>query len=164
MGNIAFEAIGEEEANWPERNFEEEEVRHAVFDLAGAKAPGPDGFPMAFCQRFWKMVKKEVIDFVEEFSQSGKLSKGLEASFIALIPKKAGALGIKDYRPISLLGRLYKILTKVLARRIQKVLPKIISSEQGAFVKGRQILDGILVASECVHSRLKERARGSSAS
>ena len=100
------------------------------------------------------------MDFLEEFSQRGKLSKGLGASFIALIPKKTGDLGTKDYRPISLLGSLYKILAKVLAGRIQKVLSKIISSEQGAFVEGRQILDDILVANECVHSRLKERAPG----
>ena len=90
------------------------------------------------------------MDFVEEFSQRGKLSKGLGASFILLVPKKTGDLGIKDYRPISLLGSLYKIPTKVLAGRI-------ISSEQGAFVEGMQIFDDILVANECVLSRLKER-------
>lgn len=160
LGNIVFEVIGEEEAKWLERNFEEEEVCQAVFGLAGDKGPGPDGFPMAFFQRFWKMVKKDVMDFLEEPSQRGKLSKGFGASFIVLILKKSGDLSIKDYRPISLLGGLYKILTKVLAWRIQKVLPKIISSEQGAFVEGRQILDYILVANECVHSRLKKRAPG----
>ena len=82
------------------------------------------------------------------------------ASFIAVVPKKVGDLGIKDCMPISLLGSLYKIMTKVLAGRIQKVLPRLISNEQGAFVKGRQILDDILVANECVHSRLKERLLG----
>ena len=80
------------------------------------------------------MLKRDVMDFVEEFSQRGKLSKGLGASFILLVPKKTGDLGIKDYRPISLLGSPYKILTKVLAGRMQKILPKIISIEQGAFV------------------------------
>ena len=100
------------------------------------------------------------MDFMEEFYQRGKLSKGMGASFIALIPKKVGDLGIKNYRPISLLGSLYKILSKVLAGRIQKVLLKVKSIEQGAFVKGRQILDDILVANECVHSRLKERLPG----
>ena len=83
------------------------------------------------------MLKKNVMAFVDEFSQRGKLAKELWASFIALVPKRAGDLGIKDYRPISLLGSLYKILTKVLVGRIQKVLPKIISNEQGAFVEGR---------------------------
>ena len=67
LGNLDFEIIGEEEAKWLERNFEEE-VRQAVFDLAGDKAPGPDGFPMASFQRFWKLLKKDVMDFVSEFS------------------------------------------------------------------------------------------------
>eukprot|EP00268_Persea_americana_P014031 TRINITY_DN16210_c0_g1_i8.p2 TRINITY_DN16210_c0_g1~~TRINITY_DN16210_c0_g1_i8.p2 ORF type:complete len:227 (+),score=36.61 TRINITY_DN16210_c0_g1_i8:18-698(+) len=159
LGNLDFETIGEEEAEWLERNFEE--VRQVVFDLAGDKAPGPDGFPMAFFLRFWKLLKKDVMDFIGEFSRRGKLSKGLGASFIALIPKKVGDLGIKDYRPISLLGSPYKILTKVLAGWMQKILPKISSNKQGAFVEGRQILDDILVANECVHSRLRRGIRGS---
>lgn len=63
-------------------------------------------------------------------------------------------------RPINLIGSIYKILAKVLAGRLQKVLPCIISKNQGAFVKGWQILDGVLVANECVHLRNKERNLG----
>ena len=103
---------------------------------------------------------KDIKDFIKEFYQRGKLSKGMGASFIPLVPKKIGDLGIKDYRPISPLGSLYKILSKVLAGRIQQVLLKVISNEQGAFVKGRHILDDILVANECVHYTLQERLLG----
>eukprot|EP00268_Persea_americana_P020224 TRINITY_DN20445_c0_g1_i1.p1 TRINITY_DN20445_c0_g1~~TRINITY_DN20445_c0_g1_i1.p1 ORF type:complete len:150 (+),score=21.65 TRINITY_DN20445_c0_g1_i1:600-1049(+) len=106
------------------------------------------------------MLKKDILAFMDEFYQRGKLSKGMGASFIVLIPKKVEEIGIKDYRPISLLGSIYKILAKVLAGRLQNVLPNIISNEQGAFVKGRQILDDILVANECVHSRYKEKRPG----
>lgn len=84
------------------------------------------------------------------------------ASFIALIPKNAGADHIKDFRPISLIGSLYKIVAKVLANRLQKVLSSIISKPQSAFVKGRQILDGdrVIIADECVHSRHKDNVPG----
>ena len=58
----------------------------------------------------------------------GVIPGELGASFIALIPKKDGAICIKDFRPISLIGSLYKILSKVLANRIRQVLPNIISS------------------------------------
>ena len=81
-----------------EREFEEEEVGQAVFDLAGDKAPGLDGFPMAFFQRFCGMMKKDILAFMEEVHQRGKLSKGMGASFIVLVPKKSGEIGTKDYR------------------------------------------------------------------
>lgn len=77
-----------------------------------------------------------------------------------LVPKKTGANRIKDFRLISLLGSMYKILAKVLAARIQKILPSVISPSQGAFVHGRKVLDGVLQANECIHSRFKDREPG----
>lgn len=68
--------------------------------------------------------------------------KGIGASFIALIPKKLGADSIRDFQLIGLIGSIYKILAKVLAGRLQKILPCIILATQGAFVQGRQMLDG----------------------
>ena len=82
------------------------------------------------------------------------------ASFIALIPKMLGEIGIKDYSAISLLRSICKILAKVIVGRIHTVLLSIIFKEQGAFVKGRQILDDILMANDCVHSRHKDRFLG----
>lgn len=57
---------------------------------------------------------------------------------------------IRVFRPISLISNIYKILAKILASRLQKVLPTIISMAQGAFVDGRQIPDEILIANECI--------------
>lgn len=76
------------------------------------------------------------MDFMECHSR-GKLSKSIGASFIALIPKKNGVDHLKDFRPITLIGSIYKILVKVLAKRLQNIMPAIISPSQGAFVHRR---------------------------
>eukprot|EP00268_Persea_americana_P013231 TRINITY_DN15776_c0_g3_i2.p1 TRINITY_DN15776_c0_g3~~TRINITY_DN15776_c0_g3_i2.p1 ORF type:complete len:125 (-),score=12.33 TRINITY_DN15776_c0_g3_i2:74-448(-) len=106
---MAFDGIGDHGAQWLERKFEEV-VCQEIFDLVGDKASSSDGFPLAFFQRFWPMLKKDVLAFMDEFHPRGKLSKGMGASFIVLILKKSGEIGIRDYRPISLLGSIYKIL------------------------------------------------------
>ena len=65
-----------------------------------------------------------------------------------------------DYRPISLIGGLYKLLAKVLTNRLKKVIEKVISPDQNAFIKGRQILDGSLIANEVVDSWKKRGEKG----
>lgn len=70
-----------------------------------------------------------------EFASHGKFVHNLNASFIVLIPKMPGAVKLKDFHPISLVGGIYKILAKVLAYRLKFMLGKIISSSQNAFVR-----------------------------
>jgi hypothetical protein len=80
-----------------------------------------------------------------EFHAKGKFEACLNTSFISLIPTISGASEMKDFRPISLVGGLYKIIAKVLVNRLKGVLEKINSKMQSAFIKGRQILDPILL-------------------
>ncbi|MCH92872.1 cysteine-rich receptor-like protein kinase [Trifolium medium] len=92
-----------------------------------------------------------------EFRRNGKLSKGLNSTFFAIIPKVDSPQRLNDFRPISLVGSLYKILVKVLANRLRLVIGSAISESQTAFVKDRKILDGILIANEAVDEACKNK-------
>ncbi|KAK2421774.1 hypothetical protein QL285_032366 [Trifolium repens] len=95
--------------------------------------------------------------FRTEFHRNGKLTRGINSTFIALIPKVDNPLKLNDFRPISLVGSMYKILAKVLANRLRQVVGSVVSEVQSTFVKERQILDGILVANEVVDDARKNQ-------
>ena len=90
----------------------------------------------------------------------GKFVKSLNTTFLVLVPKKGGANDLCDFRPISLVGGLYKLLAKVLANRLKKVVRKVVSSTQNAFVEGKQNLDVALIANETIDSLLKRNESG----
>ncbi|RVW95937.1 hypothetical protein CK203_027605 [Vitis vinifera] len=128
MNSLEFDGIGVEEAARLEEMFSMEEVYLAISELNGDKAPGPNG---------------------------EKFVKSLNTTFLVLVPKKGGADDLSDFRLISLVGGLYKLLAKVLANRLKKVVGKVVSSTQNAFVEGRQILNAALIANEAINSLLK---------
>ncbi|RVW65713.1 LINE-1 retrotransposable element ORF2 protein [Vitis vinifera] len=152
--------ISHAEAEGLEQPFTEEEIHAALMGMNGDKAPGPDGFTVAFWQSCSEFAKEEIVDLFKEFFEEKSFAKSLNSTFLVLIPKKGGAEDLGDFRPISLLGGLYKILAKVLANRIKEVLDKVVSSDQNAFVKGRQILAASLIANEVIDYWLKRKEKG----
>jgi hypothetical protein len=95
---------------------------------------------------------------VDEFYRTNLLPPGINSSFVTLIPK--GANKLQDFRPISLVGSLYKIISKLLASRVKQVMSEVISDHQNAFIKGRQILDSVLIASEAINFMKKKKSKG----
>jgi DUF1009 family protein len=148
--NLEYQSFSVADATELEKPFTEEEVKQAVWDCDNFKSPGPDGVNFGFVKDFWAEVKDDFMRFLFEFHSNRKLVKGSNCTFIVLIPKISNPQRVSDFRPISLVGCLYKVLAKVLANRLRAVISKIISKTQSAFVKGRQILDGIMIANEMV--------------
>lgn len=96
---------------------------------------------------------------VLQFFSSSILPPGCNSSFIALIPKTQEAKVVKDFRPISLIGSVYKIIAKILANCLSLVVSSLISEVQSAFVSNRQILDCSFILNEllswCKHKKSK---------
>ncbi|RVX09335.1 hypothetical protein CK203_015353 [Vitis vinifera] len=109
---LMFERLKEGDVEGLEKPFTEEEVFRALSGLLWRESARPDGFSMVFWQFSWDFVTEEVMNFLGQFHETGSFVRSLNATFLVLIPKKGGAEDLKDFRPISLVGGLYKWLAK----------------------------------------------------
>ena len=141
---MPFATLSPKEVGNLELTFREEEIFTTINEMDGDKAPGPDNFSMAFWQASWHIVKGEIIEMFRDFHANETFIKSLNATFLFLIPKKGDAENLKDFRPISLLGSLYKIF------RLKRAVGKVVSEAQNAFVEGRQITKASLIANELI--------------
>ncbi|MCI04498.1 LINE-1 reverse transcriptase like, partial [Trifolium medium] len=150
LDGVPFPSLSLEDNGVLTAPFSLEEIHKVVRESDGNKSPGPDGFNFAFLKNCWDTIKWENRILFDQFYGIGKLPKSLLSYFVALIPKVTSPFGLGDYRPISLLGCWYKLIAKVLAVRLAKVMHPLISSNQSAFIKGRNLVDGVLVVNEVV--------------
>ena len=141
------------------RPISEVEINEAVFSMHPNKAPGPDGMPPFFFQKYWTIIKNDVINAILSFFHSDKMLKAFNETLISLIPKVEHPVFVSQFRPISLCNVAYKIITKILVNRLKPILGQCISQNQSAFVPGRQIIDNVLMAHEYIH-RLNRKRNG----
>ena len=133
------------------KEFSELEVKEALNQMAPLKASGPDGMPPLFYQHFWSTMQHDVTSAILSWLNSGILPVPINHTLITLIPKIDNPKLVSNFRPISICNVLYKIYSKVLANRLKKFLPSLITEHQSAFAKDRLILDNIMVAFETLH-------------
>ena len=134
-----------------------DEVKNAVFSLDRDSAPGVDGFSGSFFTHCWSVIGEDVWAAVKDFWAA--MPKSFVSTLIVLIPKVSNPSFFADFRPISLCTFASKIITKTISLRLSQLLPKLISLNQTGFVKGRNIVDNVLLATELVHS-INKKMRG----
>ena len=133
------------------KEFQAGEVHKALKQMYPLKAPGPDGMPPLFFQKFWSTVGGVVTKTVLDLLNLGITPPKFNDTHIVLVPKTNSPKRVTEYRPISLCNVIYKLASKTLANRLKKILPSVISDTQSAFVNGRLITENVLVAFETMH-------------
>lgn len=142
------------------RPFSESEIKDALFQMEKNKAAGPDNIPIEFYQTCWDFVKTDIIELFEEF-HNGLLNVGrLNYGIITLLPKIQEAERINQFRPICLLNCLYKLITKCLTLRLEKIDDKLILMNQSAFMKGCNIMNGVMALHEILHETKRTNSTG----
>ena len=150
-----------EEQERLENDLTLEELKDALKSFADNKTPGEDGFTKEFYQAFFDLLWKDLLNSYNPAFDKGSLSISQKRGTITLIPKGDENLSdLKNWRPISLLNIDYKILSKVLARRLEQYLPKLIHSDQTGFVNGRYIGQNIRLLSDIMEFSDSKRFQG----
>ena len=137
-----------------------EELKAILHSFQKDKIPRPDGWTVEFLLASYDIIGHDLLHLVEETRINGLLHHPLNSTFLSLIPKKDKPEILEDYRPISLCNITYKVVIKIIAQRLKKVLSKIISKEQFKFLEDRQIHEAIGVAQEGLHSAKTKKAKG----
>ncbi|XP_022019626.1 uncharacterized protein LOC110919671 [Helianthus annuus] len=126
------------------------EIKDAVWECDGDRAPGPDGFNFKFLKRCWSGLQRDSLKLFNDFYNNPCLNNRCSSSFIALIPNIKDPMRPSEFCPISLIGCINKVISKLLVNRLKNVIHKLISVEQTAFLAGRNIVDGPLMLNELV--------------
>lgn len=135
------------------------ELKEAVFNIDKDSVVGPDRFSSYFYQQCWDIIANDLLDAIVDFFHGADLPRGITTTTILLLPKSNNASKWSDFRLISLCNVLNKIITKILANRLAKVLPSMITDNQSGFVGGRLIRDNIFLAQELI-GKIDQKSRG----
>ena len=129
-----------------------QEVKNGLWSLKPFKVPRPDGLHIGFFQTYWNIVGSSVFEEVKEIFRSGTMPNHLNETLITLIPKFPGVDNLGSFRPISSCNTIYKVVTKMIVKRLRPYLLNLTFPLQTAFVSGRMEVDNMIIAQELIHT------------
>jgi exonuclease III len=133
-----------EEKIFFDRNLTLQELDKALLKLNENSAGGLDGIPTTFLKKFWPLLRIPLLNYANHAFETGTLTQSFSSAGIKLIPKKGDTKHIKNWRPISLLNSIFKIISKALDFRLQKITEIILSRGQKGFTAKRQMHECII--------------------
>jgi len=137
LSTFGLSRLAEVKSKELEKEVTLEEIKEAFLSCDPKKAPCYDGFNLRCLKHVWPVIGEEFSRCILKFFETGKLPKSVNITWVTLIPKKKDAVDITDFRPISMVGSIYKVIAKILSRRLREVLPELIGPAQTTFVRGR---------------------------
>ena len=144
--------LSKESCNICEGRISIHECLNVLKEMKYNKSPGNDGFTVEFYYTFWNLLGGLLVDVLNETYERGKLTISQKQGVITLLEKKGkDPLYVQNFRPITLLNVDYKILSKVLAKRLKGILNEIIHNDQVGYVKDRNIGDGVRLIDDMLY-------------
>jgi hypothetical protein len=140
-----------------ETPFTREDIDNVVKRLPTDIAPGPDGFNGLFIKKAWHIIKEDIYQLCFDFFNGAVDIQAINTSFITLIPKVNSHTGVNNFRPISLINCVVKIITKLMGERLQSVIIPLVHHNQYGFIKSRTIQDCLAWAFEYIHQCQQSR-------
>lgn len=134
---VNFNRLSNLDCAWLAELFCVDPIQKEVWACEDDKSLGLDGFNLVFFKTCWNIIKGGLVVFIKEFHSNAILPKASTVSFLTLIPKVEGPIEVSDFRPICLVSRLYKIVAEILASKLKRGIPSLISRNQFAFVQER---------------------------
>ena len=158
LSKIQLPTISNEEQMGLNASFTLREVEEVLHSLQSNKSPGEDGFPPEFYKKFKDLLLPVFMEVLHQAERTSTLPDSFSMAIITVIPKKGkDPLKASSYRPISLLNADYKIVAKLLARRLAEFLPKLVREDQTGFVKKRRLSDNVARFISILHLAQKRK-------